>query len=105
MAVQPYRHARDNWLETACLLALIYAYFASLLQGVAPSAGINVALLVVRSAIVAYGLWPLVAERAYGLWRRARGAASEPVAADGGHEHELRPSPLHAPLLEGESQL
>jgi hypothetical protein len=70
MVVRPYRRARDNRLEMVCLLVLLYAYFASVLVGAAPNSGVDVSVVVAEFAIVAYGLWrmvaPWVAKRSHG---------------------------------------
>ncbi len=55
VSLRPYADRRDNRLEVACLLLLIFGYFTSLLPGHARTAN---ALVVSGKALVfAYGLW------------------------------------------------
>jgi hypothetical protein len=69
--LQPYTQPRDNQLEVACLLLLLYGYFVSVLSG--SSVVVDASVAVLQGLLLAYG-----ARR----WLRERfGSASGPAAS------------------------
>jgi hypothetical protein len=71
--LRPYRDQRDNWLETACIAMLLYAYFVSSLRS--RPAGVGPSIAALEAGLVVYVAW---------RWSRRRYAANrelEPSAA------------------------
>jgi hypothetical protein len=69
--LRPYADARDNQLEVACLLLLMYGYFASVL----PESSVDASILVfaLQAALLVYGAQRWLRQR---LHSKPEGAAS-----------------------------
>jgi hypothetical protein len=72
--LRPYKDPRDNWLETACIATLLYAYFVSSLRSRPLAVGPSIYAL--EAGLVAYVLWRF-ARRRYKSRHHAQSAASE----------------------------
>jgi hypothetical protein len=61
LVAQPYRRVSDNVLETACLLILLFLYFASVIVGLTPASTraeiITQVGFALKMAVVAYALY------------------------------------------------
>jgi hypothetical protein len=70
-----YKTEHDNRFELACLCALLYGYFASVLAGVlaAPSATVNVSVAVCKLAVLLYAAWRVLRRPVRRIWRRGGG--------------------------------
>jgi hypothetical protein len=53
LLLSPYKDPRDNYLEVACLLLLLYGYFVSVLPGA--STGMSTSVVVLQVLLVVYG--------------------------------------------------
>jgi hypothetical protein len=55
LLLRPYKDPRDNWLETACIATLLYAYFVSSLRNRPLGAGPLITVL--EAGMVVYVAW------------------------------------------------
>jgi hypothetical protein len=65
VTVRPYKSEHDNHFETACLCALLYGYFASVLAGALAqqSASLDASAAVCKLAVVLYSAGRVLRER------------------------------------------
>jgi hypothetical protein len=73
ITIRPYFLERDNHLELACVIVLLFEYFTSVSAGSAGSISaiaVDAVAAVVRVAILVYWAWRTAGRRAVKLWRR-----------------------------------
>jgi hypothetical protein len=72
--LRPYHDVRDNQLEVACILLLLYDYFVSLLPGATRS--VEVTVTVFQSLLIAYVCTRVLGSRVRAAWNKCPCAVS-----------------------------
>jgi hypothetical protein len=111
MAVRPYVSTADNNFELACLAALLYSYFASVLAGVSTAtAPVAATVTLCKLAVVAYALACVAVRTRPGrlLWLRCRAIAAALASVKPARQADAEESEVdraHFQRLEAAEQL
>jgi hypothetical protein len=104
--LRPYADPRDNQLEVACLLLLLYGYFVSVLPG--SSTGMDASVTVLQVALVVYGTHRWLRQRLSSGASPVSASdlgSDEPTAANHRHSSPTTAVNAHQRVASGDSDL